>query len=169
MINSSHALVFAMLSTASGWGFPSLDSLLSPNESTHVTGEVDGPRDRRQLGSGSRCDSDWSVLSTPRPKLSSLTCRCLLARSQDPDQGPGPYTSCDHSCDSSCDGWFGWGCDTGCNSSCDKVWCSLIDNCDVKIRCCGQAQAATTERPLLIATGAVERENQAREDQPHES
>ena len=42
MINSSHALVFAMLSTASGWGLPSHDSLHSPNESG-----VDGPRDRR--------------------------------------------------------------------------------------------------------------------------
>ena len=31
MINSSPALVFAMLSTASGWGLPSNDSLLSTN------------------------------------------------------------------------------------------------------------------------------------------
>ena len=69
MINSTrHALVFAMLSTASGWGLPSHDSLLSPNESG-----VDGPRDRRKLGSGSSCDGSWSVLPTPRPDLSSLT------------------------------------------------------------------------------------------------
>ena len=66
MINSSHALVFAMLSTASGWGFPSLDSLLSPNESTHVTGGVDGPRDRRRLASS--CDG-WCVCP-PRPCFS---------------------------------------------------------------------------------------------------
>ena len=67
MINSSRALVFAMLSTASGWGLPSHDSLLSPNESG-----VDGPRDRRQLGSGSSCDY-WSAFPAPRPDLSWLT------------------------------------------------------------------------------------------------
>eukprot|EP00964_Phaeocystis_antarctica_P009205 scaffold4996_cov49-Phaeocystis_antarctica.AAC.2 len=72
MINSSHALlVFAMLSTASGWGLPSHDSLLSPNESTQVTGGVDGPRDRRQLGWGSSCDSGWSVV--PAPRLNSVS------------------------------------------------------------------------------------------------
>ena len=125
MINSSHALVFVMLSTASGWGLPSLDSLLSPNESTHVTGEVDGPRDRRQLGSGSSCKgAGWSVLPTPRPGLSSLTCRCLLPRS---DEGPGPYTSCDHSCDDSCDVVFRLGCDTDCDSSCDSKLCDICD------------------------------------------
>ena len=71
MINSSLALVFAMLSTASGWGLPALDSLLSPNESTHATGGVDGPRDRRQLGSGSSCDGGWSAL--PAPRLTSVS------------------------------------------------------------------------------------------------
>ena len=63
MINPSHALILAMLSTASGWGLPSHDdSLLSPNES-----EVDGPRDRRQLqgSSGLSCDYDWSALPAP--------------------------------------------------------------------------------------------------------
>ena len=53
MINSSHALVFAMLSTASGWGLPLHDSLHSPNESG-----VDGPRDRRQLNQGNQ-DSEF--------------------------------------------------------------------------------------------------------------
>ena len=68
MINSSLALVFAMLSTASGWGLPSHDSLLSPNESG-----VDGPRDRRQLqlSSGSSCDSGWSAV--PAPRLTSVS------------------------------------------------------------------------------------------------
>ena len=74
MINSSRALVFAMLSSASGWGLPSHDPLLSSNESTNITGGVDGPRDRRQLGhelgSGSSCDGSWSVL--PAPRLISL-------------------------------------------------------------------------------------------------
>ena len=63
MINPSHALILAMLSTASGWGLPSHDdSLLSPNES-----KVDGPRDRRQLqgSSGSSCDYGWSALPAP--------------------------------------------------------------------------------------------------------
>ena len=66
MINSSRALVFAMLSSASGWGLPSHDPLLSSNESTNITGGVDGPRDRRQLGSGSSCDYGWSALPAPR-------------------------------------------------------------------------------------------------------
>ena len=42
MINSSHALVFAMLSTASGWGLPSHDSLHSPNESGVATAHAIG-------------------------------------------------------------------------------------------------------------------------------
>ena len=77
MINSSHALVFAMLSTASGWGLPSHDSLHSPNESA-----VDGPRDRRQLqGSGSSCDYDWSALPAPRalPLLPNVAAAFLPA------------------------------------------------------------------------------------------
>ena len=46
MTNFSRALILlAMLSTASGWGLPSNDSLLSSNN----TGEVDGARDQRQL------------------------------------------------------------------------------------------------------------------------
>ena len=151
MINPSHALVFAMLSTASGWGFPSLDSLLSPNESTHVTGGVDGPRDRRQLGSGSRCDSDWSVLSTPR--LSSLTCRCLLPRSVD------SYTRCDEACDESCDelcdGFFGTMCDDKCDSSCDSDCLRYTCDCDKKI--------------CLCLPAATERVEQAPEDQPQEN
>ena len=69
MINSSRVLVFAMLSTASGWGLPSQDS---PNESTDITGGVDGARDRRQLGSPG-CDEDWSV---PTPRLSSPPPSC---------------------------------------------------------------------------------------------
>ena len=66
MINSSRALVFAMLSTASGWGLPSHDPPLSSNESTNVTGGTDSPRDRRQLGYGYGCDESWSVLPGPR-------------------------------------------------------------------------------------------------------
>ena len=38
-----------MLSSASGWGLPSHDPLLSSNESTNITGGVDGARDQRQL------------------------------------------------------------------------------------------------------------------------
>ena len=45
MINSSRVLVLAMLSSASGWGLPSHDSLLSSNG----MGGVDGARDQRQL------------------------------------------------------------------------------------------------------------------------
>ena len=74
-------LVFAMLSTASGWGLPN-DSLLLSNESTSITG-VDDARDGRQLahrgcycdkGCDSGCDSGW------------------------------PSRSCDGSCDRNCDG-----------------------------------------------------------------
>lgn len=116
MINPSHALVFAMLSTASGWGLPSHDdSLLSPNESG-----VDGPRDRRQLqgASGSSCDYGCDAQT--------------------------PWTSCDGSCDSSCNSWCNSGCDwagifscddscdgscdTGCDSSCDSG--GVLYSCD---------------------------------------
>ena len=85
MINSSHALlVFAMLSTASGWGLPSHDSLLSPNESG-----VDGPRDRRQLQgspSGSSCDY-WSALPAPRASwrlMPNIAAAFLLAATHKP-------------------------------------------------------------------------------------
>ena len=149
MINSSHALlVFAMLSTASGWGLPSHDSLLSPNESG-----VDGPRDRRKLGSGSSCDGSWSVLPTPRPDLSSLTCRCLLPRSVD------SYTRCDEACDESCDelcdGFFGTMCDDKCDHSCDSDCLRYTCDCDGKI--------------CLCLPAATEREDQAPEDQPQEN
>ena len=85
MTNFSRTLVLlAMLSTASGWGLPSNDSLLSSNESAHVTG-VDGARNRRQLdafgppcysGCDGGCDTWW------------------------------PFAGCDSYCDSSCGG--GW-------------------------------------------------------------
>ena len=86
-------LVLAMLSTASGWGLPSNDSLLSSNESTNITDGVDGARDLRQL----------------KPKLNGEKfhgCSC--------DWG------CDASCDgwlgTKCDA----GCDSGCNDGdCD--------------------------------------------------
>ena len=86
MINSSHALVFAMLSTASGWGLPSHDSLHSPNESG-----VDGPRDRRQLqGSGSSCDYGWSALPAPRalPLLPNVAAAFLPAATHKPPLPP---------------------------------------------------------------------------------
>ena len=86
MINSSHALVFAMLSTASGWGLPSHDSLHSPNESA-----VDGPRDRRQLqGSGSSCDYGWSALPAPRalPLLPNVAAAFLPAATHKPPLPP---------------------------------------------------------------------------------
>ena len=89
MINSIRVLVFAMLSTASGWGLPSQDS---PNESTDITGGVDGARDRRQLRDVSLhcwnarrfndqtskicCLDDWSV---PTPRLSSPPTALLRA------------------------------------------------------------------------------------------
>ena len=72
-------LVFAMLSSASGWGLP---SLLSSDESTNIMGGVDGARDGRQLASG--CDRgcnggcDWSLNTIP--------------------------FSCDDDCDRGCDG-----------------------------------------------------------------
>ena len=65
-------LVFAMLSSASGWGLPSHDPPLSSNEST---GGVDGARVRRQLQllpgnpPGTSCNGNWSVLR-PTPDLS---------------------------------------------------------------------------------------------------
>eukprot|EP00964_Phaeocystis_antarctica_P128159 scaffold91898_cov69-Phaeocystis_antarctica.AAC.1 len=76
MINSSRALVFAMLSSASGWGLPSHDPLLSSNESTDITGGVDGPRDRRQRqkyrrsGAAQRHISAWGE-GKEREKLDS--------------------------------------------------------------------------------------------------
>ena len=91
MINSSRVLVFAMLSTASGWGLPSQDSPKF-NESTDITGGVDGARDRRQLRDVSNfcwhartmnnptsktcCLDDWSV---PTPRLSSPPTALLRA------------------------------------------------------------------------------------------
>ena len=92
MINSSRVLVFAMLSTASGWGLPSQDSPKF-NESTDITGGVDdGARDRRQLRDVSLhcwnarrfndqtskicCLDDWSV---PTPRLSSPPTALLRA------------------------------------------------------------------------------------------
>ena len=119
MINSSRALVFAMLSTASGWALPSHDSLLSSNESTSITGGVDGPRDRRQLGYGSSCDGGWSVLPAPRaaPDLPSL--RLPLPSCLHSD-GWIPPTSCDENCDH-CDGWGGlFSCDSSCDSMCNS-------------------------------------------------
>ena len=70
MMNPIHALVFAMLSTASGWGLPSShdDSLPSPADEA---GD-DGPRDPRQLevklppvNTRRSCDSSWCDLPAP--------------------------------------------------------------------------------------------------------
>ena len=124
MINSSRALVFAMLSTASGWGLPSNDSLLSTGRQLRSCDPAD---------EGSGCNSGWSVLpALCACELSPLRCRCLLARSDS-----GATTSCDSSCDESCDQWCDESCDrrpsrgtprwsscdsscnSGCNSGCD--------------------------------------------------
>ena len=59
MINSSRVLVLAMLSSASGWGLPSHDPLLSWND----TGEVDGARDQRQLHDS--CTGITTVANSP--------------------------------------------------------------------------------------------------------
>ena len=62
MINSSRVLVLAMLSSASGWGLPSNDTLLSWND----TGEVDA-RDQRQLqNSGGKGNGHVSRQPPPR-------------------------------------------------------------------------------------------------------
>eukprot|EP00964_Phaeocystis_antarctica_P069667 scaffold42355_cov62-Phaeocystis_antarctica.AAC.4 len=124
MLNSSRALVFAMLSTASGWGLPSNDSLLSTGRQLRSCDPAD---------EGSGCNSGWSVLpALCACELSPLRCRCLLARSDS-----GATTSCDSSCDESCDQWCDESCDrrpsrgtprwsscdsscnSGCNSGCD--------------------------------------------------
>ena len=52
-------LVFAMLSSASGWGLPSGDPLLSSNESKNVAGGTDGPRDRRQMAESNAISGWW--------------------------------------------------------------------------------------------------------------
>ena len=81
-------LVFAMLSTASGWGFPSNDSLLLSNESTSITGGVDDARDRRQL-KGCSCDKGCNG-GCDRPGGWAIA--------------SGYVRSCDSSCDRNCDG-----------------------------------------------------------------
>ena len=97
MINSSRVLVLAMLSTASGWGLPSHDPLLSSNESTNITDGVDDERDRRQLGGPADyaygCSCDWSC---------DVACDGRLS------------TKCDGSCDRGCDDKYGENdCDEG--------------------------------------------------------
>ena len=103
-------LVFAMLSTASGWGLPSNDSLLPSNESTNITGGVDGARDRRHLG----CDRGaWdsgllkSVNSCCDGLAGGLLFFCSDACSCDedcrwPKLAPGGLARCDSSCDEGC-------------------------------------------------------------------
>jgi len=119
MINSSRALVFAMLSTASGWGLPSHDSLLSPNESG-----VDGPRDRRKLGSGSSCDICDAYT------LTSCDGSC------DSDSGCNSGCTCDKKCDASCDNSFwGGGCDDSCKEGCDSTCNTGCDSGGVPTSC----------------------------------
>ena len=98
-------LVFAMLSSASGWGLPN-DSLLEPNEATSITGGpgVDGARGWRQL---------VAAVAT------GVT-------------GGGFF--CDRGCDEGCDGvdGFGWGgCDEGCDRNCDG--CQMAAGCQEQI------------------------------------
>ena len=80
-------LVLAMLSTASGWGLPSNDSLLSSNESTNITDGVDTARDRRQLQNSCpiSCD-EWC----------DKDCDAWIF-------------SCDFDCDEHCDEFGYWG------------------------------------------------------------
>ena len=68
MINSSRVLLLAMLSTASGWGLPSHDPLLSWNE----TGGVDGARDQRQLQWHGKGKGDGVVSRQPPPRALAL-------------------------------------------------------------------------------------------------
>ena len=71
-------LVFAMLSSASGWGLPN-DPLLESNDSTSTDG-VDDARDRRQL------------------------CSCDRRCNRGCDGGIWGSGGCDTSCDAGCDG-----------------------------------------------------------------
>ena len=73
-------VLFAMLSSADGWGLPSDDSLLESNEFTNIMGGVDGAREGRQLH-GCSCD-----------------------RSCNQGCDGGLFGGCDHSCDKGCDG-----------------------------------------------------------------
>jgi len=94
-------LVFAMLSSASGWGLPSGDPLLSSNESKNVAGGTDGPRDRRQMAESNAFSGWWDNMFNFKVKG-----KCS--------------DSCDESCDSSCDNvWFFDNCDRDCDSDCD--------------------------------------------------
>ena len=98
-------LVFAMLSTASGWGLPSNDSLLSSNESTNIMGGVDGARDLRQLN----WQLWWHNINAPHG------CACDEGCDDDCDSGWIRRNSCDGGCDASCDEEF------GPSKLCDKV------------------------------------------------
>ena len=105
-------LVFAMLSTASGWALPSNDSLLLSNESTNITDGVDGARDRRHLQIG------WGHENRDH-------CSCDRWCNESCD---GFFGSCDRGCDKSCD-------DTGCDKcdiSCDS---KLEINCNSYCDC----------------------------------
>ena len=108
-------LVFTMLSSASGWGLPSNDSLLSSNESTNITDAVDGANDRRQLGAGPSdyaygCSCDWSC---DRGCISCISfSHPLQSRCDKSDKGI--TIGCTASCDRGCDDKFGEnGCDEG--------------------------------------------------------
>ena len=129
-------LVFAMLSTASGWGLPNDPLLESNEESTSITVEVDGARDRRQARSNVFSPNNM----LPNPVGKTNTCMCQL------------------SCDSGCDDqwWFTWykRCDEDCDScyraaSCDRV--------DCEDRCLGSATtvAPVMPRDFSIATAVV--------------
>ena len=101
-------LVFAMLSSASGWGLPSNDSLLLSNESTNIMGGVDSARDRRHLESCDRgawvahgdycCDG---LTGVGRRFFCSEACSC----DEDcrwPWLAPNGLARCDSSCDKGC-------------------------------------------------------------------
>ena len=73
-------LVFAMLSSTSGWGLPSDDPLLLSKEATNIMGGVDGARDGRQLEKDNGWSCDWGC-----------------------NEGCNGWWSCDGNCNRGCD------------------------------------------------------------------
>ena len=137
-------LVFAMLSTASGWGLPNEPLLELNEESTSITVEVDGARDRRQA----RSDVFSPNYMLPKPLEAC---------------------GCDLSCDSGCDGdWRYWGnleywtesfrsCDDSCDSCLPGNNCNSAEFCESSCRATSVASvpATVTVAPLMPLKGAA--------------
>ena len=117
-------LVLAMLSTASGWGLPNDPLLESNEESTSITVEVDGARDRRQARSN---------VFSPNNMLPGYT---------------GEVCMCSLSCDSGCDDqwWITWY--KKCDDDCDVCYRSSGCNRDAcEDRCSRTATTAAGPGP----------------------